>query len=115
MESDTPERPLRTAVAAELARMVAMKNNGKAAYWKLLTPVVVWAEDEASVKLRCNKGCLLTCSNVSQTAQRHFGLFSGKLDCKKRTADTAFGGAHIFMLVMLMSCARSLLCWHHFD
>ena len=73
-------------VAAKLKDMKQAKLKSKMPYWDLLEPVVKWEGLEPSVKLQCHLGCFLTCSNVSQTADRHFNVINGKLGCKKRVA-----------------------------
>jgi hypothetical protein len=78
-------------VAAKLKEMKAAKLKSKMPYWDLLEPVVQWQGPDVSVKLKCHMGCFLTCSNVSQTADRHFNVINGKLGCKKRVADQQTG------------------------
>ena len=74
------------AIAAKLKVMNDAKRKSKMPYWDLLQPVVKWEDGVAHVKLQCHMGCFLTCSNVSQTADRHFNVIDGKLGCKKRVA-----------------------------
>ena len=73
-------------VAAKLKVMQQAKLKSEIPYWDRRVPVVKWEGLEPSVKRQWNLGCVLTCSNVSQTADRHFNVINGKLGCKKRVA-----------------------------
>jgi hypothetical protein len=81
------ERDVPAAARRKLKEMEAAKSKSKMDYWRLLEPVVKWEDDVAHVKLQCHMGCHLTCTNVSQSADRHFNIVNGILGCKKRRAD----------------------------